>query len=227
MQKTILNTPYNLSILADLGRPSTVQPQVSRMIKALYENVFSVALEELEMETIEAKTRIGLDGEKGAWKGEVFKKDQKVVVSDVIRAGIQPSDQLYLKLTELLNPSFVRQDHIMAQRIVVDEGVDGSELSGSKIGGRVKDSIVFIPDPMGATGGSIKEVIEFYIKNYGTPKKFVIINLVITPEFLEKMESIDAPISVYAARLDPGLTKDDYIYPGLGGVGEMINNTEH
>lgn len=228
MQKTILNTPYNLSLLADLGRPSTVQPRISHLIKALYENIFSMVLDgELEKEFIEAKTRIGLEGDKGVWKGEVFKKDQKVVVADVIRAGIQPSDQLYLKLTDLLNPAKVRQDHIMAQRILAEEGVDGSELSGSKIGGSIENSIVFIPDPMGATGGSMKEVIDFYVKNYGTPKKFVIVNLVITPEYLTKMENINVPISVYAARLDPGLTKNDYIYPGLGGVGEMINNTEH
>jgi uracil phosphoribosyltransferase len=78
---------------------------------------------------------------------------------------------------------------------------------------------------MGATGGSVHEIINFYQKNYGKPKKFVVINLVITPQYIKHLERINAPISLYAARLDKGLTKDDFIYPGLGGVGEMINNT--
>ena len=147
------------------------------------------------------------------------------MVADVIRAGIQPAHQFYLKLTEILNPKFVRQDHIMSQRIETKSGVEGSTLMGSKIGGSVKGAIVFIPDPMGATGGSIQEVVNFYQKKYGKPKRFVVINLIITPQYLKKCEKIKVPLSIYAARMDKGLTKDDFIYPGLGGVGEIINNT--
>ena len=113
----------------------------------------------------------------------------------------------------------------MAQRIETVNGVSGSDLMASKIDGSVKGAIVFIPDPMGATGGSVKEVVDFYLKKYGKPKRFVVVNLVVAPQYLKNLKKIKAPISVYAARLDKGLTKDDFIYPGLGGVGEMINNT--
>jgi uracil phosphoribosyltransferase len=226
MKKIILNTPYNLSLLAELGKPETLQPKISRIIEALFGNMFGIIIDnELEQETVAVKTRIFAKDKRGIFKGKIFKKNQKAVVTDVIRAGMQPSHQFYLKLTEVLNPKFVRQDHIMSQRIETETGVEGSALTGSKIGGSVKGAIVFIPDPMGATGGSVDEVINFYKKNYGTPKRFVVVNLVITPQYIKHLEKIKAPVSLYAARLDIGLTKDDFIYPGLGGVGEMINNT--
>ena len=226
MKKTIFDTPYNLSLLSELGQSSTLQPRVSQLIEALFGNMFGLIADvELEQEPVSIKTRISAKDSRGIWKGKIFKKNQKVVVADVIRAGIQPSHQFYLKFTEILNPKFVRQDHIMSQRIETKSGVEGSKLSGAKIGGSIKGAIVFIPDPMGATGGSIEEVMNFYQKKYGKPKKFVVVNLVVTPQYLKKCEKIKAPLSIYAARLDKGLTGDDFIYPGLGGVGEMINNT--
>ena len=226
MKKVLLNTPYNLSLLAELGKSETLQPRISRIIEALFENMFGIVVDnELEQESVAIKTRISAKDARGIFRGKIFKKNQRAVVTDVIRAGIQPSHQFYLKLTEILNPKFVRQDHIMSQRIETKNGVAGSALTGSKIGGNIKGAIVFIPDPMGATGGSIHEVINFYQKNFGKPKKFVVVNLIITPEYIKRLEKIKAPISLYAARLDKGLTKDDFIYPGLGGVGEIINNT--
>ena len=113
----------------------------------------------------------------------------------------------------------------MAQRIETATGVDGTSLMASKIDGTVRNAIVIIPDPMGATGGSVAEVIDHYQKHFGKAKRFVIVNLVITPQYVKRLEKIKAPISLYASRLDKGLTKTDFIWPGLGGVGEMINNT--
>ena len=114
----------------------------------------------------------------------------------------------------------------MAQRIETATGVDGTSLMASKIDGTVRNAIVFIPDPMGATGGSVAEVINHYQKHFGEAKRYVIVNLVITPQYIKRLQKIKAPISLYAARLDKGLTKTDFIFPGLGGLGEMINNTK-
>lgn len=227
MEKTILNTPYNLSLLAELGRPETDQPRISQWIESLYTNMFGlIADAELEQEKVIVKTRIYSKDKAGIFKGKVFKKKQKIVVADVIRAGIQPSHLFYLKFCSILDPKFVRQDHIMSQRIETKKGVTGTSLMASKIGGSVKGAIVFIPDPMGATGHSMKEVISHYLKHFGMPKKFVVVNLVVTPFYLKRLQSVKAPVHVYAARLDSKLSKDDFIVPGLGGVGEMVNNTK-
>jgi len=227
MKTIILDTPYNLTLLAKLGQPEIFQPDISRLIENLYSNMFGlIADKELEQEKISVKTRIYAKDKRGVFSGTVLKKNQKAVVADVIRGGIQPSHSFYLKLTEILNPKNVRQDHIMSQRIETKNGVTGTTLMGSKIGGSINGAVVFIPDPMGATGGSIMEIINYYRKKYGKAKKFVVVNLIITPQYIKKLEKIDAPIHLYAARLDKGLTKDDFIYPGLGGVGEMISNTK-
>ncbi len=227
MKTTILDTPYNLSLLAKLGQPETFQPEIDKLIGNLYNNMFgSIADKELEQEKVSVKTRIYAKDKRGVFNGMTLKKNQKAVVADIIRGGIQPSHTFYIKLTEILNPKYVRQDHIMSQRIETKNGVTGTTLMGSKIGGSVNGAIVFIPDPMGATGHSVSEVIDFYQKKFGRPKKFVVVNLVITPQYIKRVEKIPAPISLYAARLDKGLTKDDFIYPGLGGVGEIVSNTK-
>ena len=227
MTTTILDTPYNLTLLSMLGQPETFQPEIDRIIGNLYSNMFGgIADKELEQEKVSVKTRIYAKDKRGVFNGIVLRKNQKAVVADVIRGGIQPSHIFYMKLTEILNPKYVRQDHIMSQRIETKNGVTGTSLMSSKIGGSVNGAVVFIPDPMGATGHSVEEVIDFYQKKFGRPKKFVVVNLVITPEYIKRVEKISATISLYAARLDKGLTKDDFIFPGLGGVGEIVSNTK-
>jgi len=226
MQTYILDNNYHRTLLVKLGDPDTKQPEVSRLIEAIYQSLFTtVVSQELEAETIQKKTRVFAGDSRGVYEGEVFKSDQKVVVVDLIRAGMEPSTLFYHKLTEILNPNDVRLDHIMAQRIDGESGVEDVNLMASKIGGPIEDAIVFLPDPMGATGYSIQKVIEFYLKNHGQPKKFVVVHLVIAPEYLKKLEEIQVPLAVYVARKDGGLTANDYIYPGLGGVGEVISNT--
>lgn len=227
MNVTILDTPYHLSLLARLGEPNCQQPEVSRLIHTLYDSLFSqVSSATLETETIQIPTRMHSKDDRGIYSGIVFKKEQKVVVTDLIRAGIEPSTLFYHKLTEILDPKGVRQDHIMAQRVEGDHGVTDTSLMASKIGGSIENATVFLPDPMGATGHSMEKTIDFYLKHHGHPKQFVAVHLIVTPEYLERMSKIDAPLSVYAARQDAGLTDEDYIYPGLGGVGEIISNTE-
>ena len=83
---------------------------------------------------IEVKTRIADQDKQGVWKGKRVKKKQKVEEAEVIRAGIKPYPLFYLKLTDILNPTYVRQDHIMSQRIEKKNGVEGSLLLGSEIG---------------------------------------------------------------------------------------------
>ena len=108
------------------------------------------------------------------------------------------------------------------------------------------NAILLIPDPMGATGSSICEVIDHYKKNVpGTISKIVAAHLIITPEYIRKVHEQHPEVIVYAARLDrgfsseraldaipgefwdeeKGLNDSQYIVPGAGGVGELINNS--
>jgi len=226
MKFTLLNTPYNLSLLVELGKSTVRQPQISQLVEALYESMFGTVVDgELETERMAVKTRLYSKDKGGIFKGSIIKKKQPVVVTDVLRAGSEPAALFYHKLCTLLEPHSVRQDHIMSQRIESSKGITGTTLMGSKIGGQVKDTIVLIPDPMGATGHSMEEVITHYSQHYGKAKRFVLVNLVVTPFYLDRLKKLKQNIHVYAARMDEKLTKDDFILPGLGGLGEMINNT--
>jgi len=82
MKTTILDTPYNLSLLAELGKPDVHQPQISQLVEALYLNMFGAVVDqELEQESIQIKTRIfKMIGKEGIYKGKIIKKRQQVVV---------------------------------------------------------------------------------------------------------------------------------------------------
>ena len=71
-------------------------------------------------------------------------------------------------------------------------------------------------------------------------------NLIVTPEYVQKVLSLDADIQIFAYRYDRGLSEQDahsvlpgekanlerglndnkYIVPGAGGLGELMNNSE-
>ena len=130
---------------------------------------------------------------------------------------------------------------------VLDEAskVIGARIHGSKIGGDVDDAILLFPDPMGATGGSICTALASYKEErMGTPRKTIAAHLIVTPEYVRRVSSQHPGIIVYALRLDRGLSPpevfdtvpgtlrdaerglDDrqYIVPGGGGFGELMNN---
>ena len=134
-----------------------------------------------------------------------------------------------------MNPKTVRQDHISIAR--------GVGISGHKIGGRVDDAIVLFPDPMGATGGTLVEALDLY-KQHGNPRKVISLHCIVTPEYIRAVHAKHPDLIVYAIRFDRGLSSEkvlasvpgtfwneekglndqNYIVPGGGGFGEIMNN---
>ena len=122
----------------------------------------------------------------------------------------------------------------------------GVDVSGSKIGGGQDGAIVLFPDPMGATGGSLSYCLDHYKKKVaGKALCYVGMHLIITPEFIKRLTADHPDIYIYTLRLDRGLSNEkvlesrpgtypdleiglnqnQYIVPGAGGVGELLNNT--
>jgi uracil phosphoribosyltransferase len=98
---------------------------------------------------------------------------------------------------------------------------------------------------MGATGSSLATAIETYKKKVpGNPRKIINIHLIVTPEYLRNMTKAHPDVAIYAIRLDRGLSSPEvlgtipgtrwdeergldehqYIVPGGGGFGEIMNN---
>jgi uracil phosphoribosyltransferase len=244
----LIKNPYLLSLLTKFSMPFMVQPILNMVVKELYTGLVNEAVNNhFEREQICVDTRMKPLNPNGQFSGEVIKNDQRVVTVNLARAGTFPSHLCFEQLSLLLNPEFVRQDHFYLNRKTNDNGeVIGVDASGSKIGGDVEDAIVLFPDPMGATGGSLCHVVDYY-KNQveGKAKKIISLNLIVTPEFVRKLSSEHPDVEIYALRMDRGLSDKkalasipgkhpelesglneiQYIVPGAGGVGEILNNS--
>ena len=244
----LLADPVLLTLLARLCRPETLQPDVTYLIRDMYETLVRVVIaNELPQRETEIRTRMFASTSAGVWAGSLLDPNTRVVTVNIARAGMQPSQVAFETLTRLLNPDVVRQDHIYMSRVTdSDETVVGVDVSGDKIGGDVAGATVLFPDPMGATGGSMTRAAAIYRSLEGGPAaKMVALHLVVTPEYLKRVLAEFPEMVVYAVRLDRGLSPPDvlstglgerwdeekglndrqYIVPGAGGLGEILNNS--
>lgn len=244
----LLSDPVLLSLLARLSRPETLQPEITWLVRELYQSlVRTIIAAEFPRTHSEVRTRMFNSTPNGVWAGSVLDQHTKAVTVDIARAGTLPSQIVFESLVHLLDPDAVRQDHVYMNRVTNDEGaVTGISVAGSKIGGPVGNAIVIIPDPMGATGSSIAHTIGMYkALDGGAPRKIITAHLIITPEYLETVARYHPDVIVYAIRLDRGLSSSEilksipgqhwsaerglnerqYIVPGAGGLGEILNNS--
>lgn len=239
---------YLMTLLERISSPDTTQPLLTTYVKKAYAGIFHhIISSSFKRKEVSSKTRmIDLHAE-GIYQGEIIDPNAKFVCVDLARAGMIPSQLFYEELNYLVSPKNVRQDHFYAARKVNEQNeVIGVDISGSKIGGDIDQAYVLLPDPMGATGGTICEAISHYKKNVkGTALKFITAHLIITPEYIQKIKSIHPETEVFSIRLDRGLSSEkalqsipgkypedekglnanQYIVPGAGGVGELLNNS--
>ena len=244
----ILRDPLALSLLAKLCHRDVVQPEVSRLIVELYRMlVHEVAAAEFPRQRICVPTRMIQYVKEGVYDGEVISQTTPAVVVALARAGLLPSQVSYDFLNQVLSPAGVRQDHLALGRTLDGDGrVTGAGLYASKIGGPVDGAMMLIPDPMGATGSTVSRVLHHYQQEVaGKPAKVIAVHLIVTPEYLWHVTRNHPEVSVYALRLDRGLsdpavlqtvpgtfwererglTDHQYIVPGGGGLGEVLNNS--
>jgi uracil phosphoribosyltransferase len=86
-----------------------------------------------------------------------------------------------------------------------------------------KNSIVFILDPMLATGGSAECTIT-EIKKIGF-KKIILSSLVSAPEGIAALHNLHKDVKIYTCAIDKKLNKYGYIVPGLGDAGDRLFGT--
>jgi uracil phosphoribosyltransferase len=239
---------YLHTTLARLCHPDTKQPLFNELVGALYTSLVRIVMnQEFPREQVKWPTRMTAMHPDVFLESEVLVAQQKTVSVNLARAGTYPSHICYDTFNYSLNPDFVRQDHILAARMTNEkEQVVGTSFGSSKIGGDVDGAIVVFPDPMGATGGTISEAVKYYKSQIkGTALKYIAINLIITPEYLARLTKDHPDLAIYAIRLDRGLSASDvlktvpgtkwkeerglndkqYIVPGGGGFGELLNNS--
>ncbi len=242
----LLNDPFLHTQLAKLCSIGTDQPLINELVQSIYSSLIRIVIShEFPQKIASTRSRMSeAHPVEGVFESPIIDPETKVVSVNLARAGTYPSHLCYQTLNYLMNPKQVRQDHIsIARQTNESHHVTGSLVSGHKIGGKIDDAIVLIPDPMGATGGTVVETLELY-RAYGSAKKFIAIHCIVTPEYLKKVAQNHPEVTVYAIRLDRGLSsqnvlqsvpgtywneekglnENDYIVPGGGGFGEIMNN---
>jgi uracil phosphoribosyltransferase len=244
----LFSDPYLLTRLAHLSSPKCVQPEANELLEQLYlEMGKTIANTELPRTRVEIPTRMAQQHSEAKYCGEAVASESKVIFVGLARAGTLPAIRLFEMYSNFLDKTRVRVDHIFINRSIDEKKhVTGAPIHGSKIGGGMDDAFLIIPDPMGATGNSICNVISHYKTHVpGKPKKWISLNLIVTPEFVQKLKKEHPEVVLYSLRLDRafsskraleslpgeypneerGLNDQQYIVPGAGGMGEITSNS--
>lgn len=244
----LLDDPVAWTLLARASARETGQPQVGRLVRMLYEDLARrVIAAEFPRELARVPTRMVGSHPEAVIRFAAIAHRTPVVTVGIARAGTVPSQIVYELLNEILDPALVRQDHLFMSREVNDKGeVVGARWHDAKIGREVSGKIVLFPDPMGATGSSMSSAMHHYKTRLdGQPARVVAMNLIVTPEYVKRMVHDHPDALIYALRLDRGLSSTQvlasvpgelwdqerglndhqYIVPGAGGVGEILNNS--
>lgn len=243
----LLRDPYLLTLLARLCSPDTVQPEINRLVRELYTHLTArVVARTFPRRRVEMPTRMIGSTPHGVYVGQVIEPATRVVVVDVARAGILPSMVVFESLNEFLDARGVRQDHVVMSRKTDAQGaVTGVTMAGSKVAGDAAGAILMVPDPMGATGSSMCATVDLYTQaGMVAPRNVLLMNLIVTPQYLRRVLKAHPQAEIFAVRLDRGLSAPDvlravpgerwdeengldahdYIVPGGGGFGELMNN---
>lgn len=113
----------------------------------------------------------------------------------------------------------VRIGKILIQR---DEETCTPKLFYDKLPGDIADRWVLLLDPMFATGGSAMMAVDV-LKSRGVPEnRIIFLNLIASPEGIEKFSTKFPKLRVVTAFVDQGLDEKNYIIPGLGDFGDRF-----
>ena len=94
----------------------------------------------------------------------------------------------------------------------------------AKFPSNLPEAVVFVLDPMLATGGSASAAITI-VKQRGA-KMVKLICLVGAPEGIQRIVEDHPDVDIYLAALDEKLDEHGYIVPGLGDAGDRIFGTK-
>ena len=88
----------------------------------------------------------------------------------------------------------------------------------------IGNRVVFVVDPMLATGGSAVAAIDF-LKKHGC-KNIIMMNVIGCPEGIKRVQDAHPDVEMYLAACDEKLNDHAYIVPGLGDAGDRIFGTK-
>ncbi len=139
--------------------------------------------------------------------------DTPVVVVAIVRAGISMVDAI-VDLIPSVSVGFIGMER--------DEETAEARSYYCKLP-PLQAHRILVVDPMLATGGSAEHVIhEIYARQ---AEEVSFLNIVASPEGVERLLSKFPKLKIFTAALDRGLNDRKYILPGLGDFGDRLYGT--
>ncbi|MFA5518316.1 MAG: uracil phosphoribosyltransferase [Spirochaetota bacterium] len=165
------------------------------------------ALKNIEVEDYEIKTPMT------KMIGKRMKND--IVIVPILRAGVGMLDGI-LKLVPNARVGFlgIYRDH--DTKLPVEYY--------SKLPENLTNPLVFIIDPMLATGGSVVAAIDI-LKKQGFDH-IVLISIISAPEGIKVVEDAHPDVQIFTGNVDDFLDENKYIIPGLGDAGDRLYGTK-
>ncbi len=165
------------------------------------------ASKDLPLKEVETKTPIAI--------AKTYKLDCEVVIVPILRAGLGMVDGV-----QNLIPN-ARVGHIGLARN--EETLEPVEYY-AKFPPTLPNALVFLVDPMLATGGSAVAAIDI-LKKAGA-KKIVYMGIVGVDEGIKNLQIHHPDVDIYLASKDEKLNDKGYIVPGLGDCGDRVFGTK-
>ncbi|WWC65963.1 uracil phosphoribosyltransferase [Kwoniella dejecticola CBS 10117] len=112
------------------------------------------------------------------------------------------------------------RDCCRSVRIGKDEETYQPKLFYAKLPDDIAKRYVLLLDPMLATGGSCIKAIEVLLEHGVEEEKILFLNLIASPEGIQKVCTRFPKLRIITAWVDEGLDNNSYIVPGLGDFGD-------
>jgi uracil phosphoribosyltransferase len=138
-----------------------------------------------------------------------------VVVVPILRAGLGLVDGFVRFVPE------ARIGHLGIRR---DEKTHQPIEYYLRLPDQIESAVVFVVDPMLATGGSAVNAIQ-NLKSRGA-RHFKFVCLVAAPEGVKALSTAHPEVPIITASLDRQLDEQAFIRPGLGDAGDRIFGTD-
>lgn len=203
----IFNHPLIDHKLAIIRSVDTSTKQFRETLNEISTLMAYEATRDLPVKEIEVHTPIA--------KAKAFELSVEVVIVPILRAGLGMVDGIHS-----LIPT-AKTGHIGLYR---NEETLKPERYYAKFPSTLPNAVVFLVDPMLATGGSAVEAINI-LKEKGA-KKIVYMGLVGVDEGINNIIKHHPDVDIYLAAKDEKLNENGYIVPGLGDCGDRIFGTK-
>ena len=208
MKEVVLNHPiitHKLSILRDKKTGTKKFRELIREISVLlcYE-----ALKDAELDEVTINTPLE------EYKTKSLNEDKYAFVP-ILRAGMSMVEGIINVIPN------AKIGHIGLYRN--EETLEPVEYY-YKMPKKINERIVFVLDPMLATGGSAIATID-RLKKDGV-KKIKFLCIIAAPEGLANLKKAHKDVEIYCAAKDRQLNEVGYILPGLGDAGDRVYGTK-